>query len=121
MKFNSLKVSNFFYGHRLVLIICRLLLVTGFAYAQSSEDLVNKGIASHDKGDYEQALTFYAQALEKDAASAVAHSEMALTYQTLKDYQNAYEHAKRAVELNEKMLSAHVIMGSSLDDLGKPN
>jgi Tfp pilus assembly protein PilF len=101
-----------------VALLMVMLSVT--AFSQSVEDFIKQGIELHDNGEYDKAIQIYQQALEINPKSSLAHYEIALTYQTLEDYQNALKHSKHSLELDGNNRAAYVIMGSALDDLGRP-
>jgi len=56
----------------LITILCVLVLL--FSYSQdraTAESMVKQGIALHDKGDYEGAITLYDKAIDLNRKSVV--------------------------------------------------
>lgn len=57
------------------------------------------GIALHLRRDYAAALRLYAQVLDTEAAFAPGHYYIGLTYEQLKDYDNAIRNLSRSAEI----------------------
>lgn len=90
---------------------------------ESLEDLINKGVAFHDSGNYDSAILFYQKALEIDSGSLLANYEISLSYLYQRKYEKAIEHSDFIInsgKANERyMLTALMNKGSCLDALGK--
>jgi hypothetical protein len=107
--------------------MAKLILILSFVFfspvlvAQTRVDsLVTQGIAYYNKGEFSKAIEFHKQAATIDPNSALVNSEMAMTYLSLKDYDNAILHSDKVIALNGKyLLSAYLTKGSSLDNMGK--
>lgn len=104
------------------ILLTLLTLITLSVQAQNptAEDLVNEGIQYHDKGEYAKAIETYKKALEINPNSGLALYEMALTFFTIKDYQNAEIASKKAIDANDDhKMHAYMMLGNSLDMLGE--
>lgn len=103
-----------------LLLYCCFIL-PGFSQENTFDQLIDKGIAYHDAGDYENAIKEYKKALELDPNSGLAHYEIAFSYFLSQDYKNAKKHSEKAIELDdENLLMDYVVLGNSLDMLGEP-
>lgn len=99
-----------------------LLLCTVFSdlHAQDANQLLQEGIALHDKGKYSQALEKYEKALKLIPNSPVILYEMALTYFEKRDYQTAIKYSDKVIKSkSQSTVSGYIIKGSALDMLGK--
>ena len=84
------------------------------------DSLVNLGIRDHDQGNYEDALSFYNQALALNPESPLVNYEMALTYMHMRDFENTIRHADVVIDQDgDFVLPAYLAKGSALDYLGK--
>jgi tetratricopeptide (TPR) repeat protein len=106
----------------LLLILTFIKIVT---FAQNKEDakkLVAEGVAYHDKGDYDGAITRYDKALELDKDNLVALSEKAMSLLLLEKYNESIQCCQKAIEKHpaEKILKTiYVTYGNDLDALNK--
>lgn len=102
-------------------IVLTMLFATHVLVAQSSvQDFVDEGIQYHDSGDYEKAIETYKKALEINPKSPLANYEISLSYFEKGDYEQALKYSDMVLEQNaEFMVSAYVIKGSALDELGR--
>jgi hypothetical protein len=103
------------------LFVVILISCCQLVFAQSSVDsLTQAGIGLHDKGQYADAVSLYAKALEIEPNSATVHYEMAMTCMYAKEYEKAVIHAQKVIDLGDKVAAgAYDIKGNSLDYLGK--
>jgi len=110
--------------------LCLLLLAltaatTGNAQTNRTDDLLNKGIALYDDGNYKAALAQYLQALKSDRRNPTVNYELSLTYFALNDLPNTIHHSDAVIKsLNaspEIKAQAHVNKGSALDITGHPD
>ncbi|MBN2396495.1 MAG: tetratricopeptide repeat protein [Candidatus Atribacteria bacterium] len=91
-----------------------------FGQNQEIENLVQKGIEFHDKGEYKKAIEFYQKALSIDPNSSLANYEIAFSYFSDKDYKNAEIYSKKVIDLNEdNLLAAYITYGNALDMQGQ--
>lgn len=104
------------------LILSFLSIINIGLYGQSEMDsIINLGIQLHDQGMYEAAVEVYKQALEIDADSELANYEIALTYMSLQNFEEAIRHSEMVIGTDSKYMDqAIVIKASCLDDLGQP-
>ncbi len=104
----------------LLLILCFLLLALN-CYAQEEIDsLAYEGIKLHDKGEYEKAIEIYKKALAIDSLSAGINYEMAVTYMSLKDYDNVIKHSDIVIaQNNQNLMHAYIAKASALDYMGR--
>ncbi len=110
---------------RTIVLIAFLALVCNLSFAQNKEaamQLVDEGIAYHDKGDYHGAITKYDKALELDKDNLHALAEKALSLLSLQQYETSISYCKRAIELypGDKALQAvYIAYGNATDGLKK--
>jgi len=105
-----------------ILLVFFVSLLNIGVYAQSQIDsIINLGVQLHDQGMYEAAIEVYKQALEIDPASDLANYEIALTYMSLKNYEEAIKHSDLLLDKKSKYTDLGIVVKAScLDDLGKP-
>lgn len=97
------------------------LFIFSISYGQETlKEYVMEGIEHHDAGNYESAIESYKKAPALDGKSALAHYEIALSYNYARQYENALKHANIVLDINEQFLTeAYVAKGNSLDALGR--
>jgi len=90
------------------------------AYGQDVKSLIQEGIQFHDKGEYDNAIAKYLEALKVDPKNGTALYEAAFTYHAKKDYNDALAYANDALKNSsgELKVMALTIKGSTLDDMG---
>ncbi len=104
---------------RLFLIL--IVATSSLASAQTDDlkALVREGIILHDSGRYEEALLKYNEALQLNPNSSLVNYEMALTYFTMKKYEEALKFAEITIaQKDDNELGGIIIKGSALDDMG---
>ncbi len=107
------------------LLIFMTLLVGNISFGQNKADakkLVDEGVAYHDKGDYDGAISRYDKALALDKDNLLALSEKALTLNTLQKSEESILICKRAIETHpgeNGLRIVYVTYGNDLDDLKK--
>ena len=107
---------------RNIILIILFSLISSYSYSQvSSEKLIRKGVSLHDKGRYDEAISFYEQALKVNPNSMSATYEMSLSYLCLKDYNNALKFSTKVINANFQplLVDAYCVKSSALADLNK--
>jgi tetratricopeptide (TPR) repeat protein len=87
-----------------------------------AEKLVTEGIAYHDKGDYEGAISRYDKALELDKDNLLAMAEKAYSLSSLKKYDEVISYCQKAIKTypgDKKLKTVYVTYGNAFDDLKK--
>lgn len=107
-------------------ILLFLLLLPLSIYAQpqqqpSSERLIRQGVALHDKGQYNEALALYREALKLNPNSMSAVYEISLSYLELKDYDNAIKYSNRVIasSFQPLLVDAYIVKSSALAETNK--
>jgi tetratricopeptide (TPR) repeat protein len=86
------------------------------------EAMMAQGYESYIEGDFETAITVYLKALEMDPTSALANSQIAMSYFKLGDYDNAILYSEKVIQDDNDptyVLSSYVTKGSCLDIIGE--
>ena len=98
-----------------------ILLISISTFSQKEiENLVKEGIVLHDKGEFDKAIGKYKKALEIDSISPIVNYEIALSYFSKGNYENAIKHSNIILSKSNKyMLEAYMVYGSALDMMGK--
>jgi len=105
-----------------LLLFVLSLLFTWQVNAQNSDadKLIDQGVALHDHGLHEDALRKYTQAIAMDKHNLRAKYEMAYTYLTLKNWDEAIYYSYEVVdEKADYYLDACMIYGAALDNSGR--
>jgi tetratricopeptide (TPR) repeat protein len=105
-----------------LLITISLIFMFSYTFGQNQEieNLVQKGIEFHDKGEYKKAIEFYQKALSIDPNSSLANYEIAFSYFSDKDYKNAEIYSKKVIDLKkDNLLAAYIAYGNALDMQGQ--
>jgi len=87
----------------------------------ASDKLIRKGVSMHDRGRYQDAISYYQQALKLNPSSMSATYEMALSYLQLKDYDNALKYSTKVINANFKplLVDAYCVKSTALADMDK--
>lgn len=107
------------------LMVLPLLLCSTFIFGQqkeAAEQLVNEGVAQHDKGDFEGAIAKYNKALELDKDNLFALAEKAMSLLSLQKNDDAIKICQTAIEKypEDKALQfVYVTYGNAYDGLKK--
>lgn len=107
------------------LLILLFIVTINLAFSQKkvdAEKLVNEGVAYHDKGDYDDAISKYNQALELDKDNLLALAEKSFTLNSLRKYEESIEICKKAIEKHpndNSLKNVYVTYGNDLDELKK--
>jgi len=91
-------------------------------YAQPASDkLIKKGVTLHDRGRYQDAISYYQQALKLNPSSMSATYEMSLSYLQLKDYDNALKYSTKVINANFRplLVDAYCVKSTALADMNK--
>lgn len=108
---------------KIVLVITFLFSVSGLFAKEGKQlvELLRKGNAQHDVGNYELALEYYNKALKLDSISGIVHYEIAYTLLAMKRYDEAAEFSRKVIVLDSKQQQgAYLMLGSALNMAGKP-
>jgi tetratricopeptide (TPR) repeat protein len=84
-----------------------------------SEKFKEKGNEFFRKHQYMDAIRLYTKAIEINKNESTYFSNRARCWQILLKFDKSYEDALEAVELNDKNIKAHKLVGESLAELGK--
>lgn len=104
----------------LLLVLCLLLFAFTCFAKDEIDSLAYEGIKLHDKGEYEKAIEIYKKALAIDPLSPGINYEMAVTYMSLKDYDNVIKHSDIVIaQNNQHLMHAYIAKASALDDMGR--
>jgi len=104
----------------LVLVVISIFTLTGYCQNSEIENLIQQGIKLHDNGKYEEAIDIYKKALSINPNSSLANYEIALSYQSEKDYKNAEKFSKKVLDLNNgHILPGYVAYANALDMQGE--
>ncbi|MCJ8164654.1 tetratricopeptide repeat protein [Pontibacter sp. E15-1] len=105
------------------LLLAVSLTLAAFGQATTTDDLLQKGIALYDAGNYKGALEQYAQALKLEAKNPTVNYEISLTYFALQDMPNTIRYSDVVIKSKNTSPSikaqALVNKGSALDITGK--
>ena len=86
----------------LIFLVAMMVSVAGTAQLQSVayDDWFEEGNAAYNDGNYEQALTFYAQIVESGMESADLYYNMGNTYYKMKEYPMSILYYEKALKLS---------------------
>jgi Tfp pilus assembly protein PilF len=87
-----------------------------------AEKLVDEGVAYHDKGDYDGAISKYDKALELDKDNLLALTEKAFSLLSLQKYDEAIKYCQKALETHsgdKGLKTVYVTYGNAYDGLKK--
>ena len=99
-----------------VLLTGILLVVSGFAIAQTEITYYNKGVRQAKKGNYEKAKKFFTIAIEEYPFSK-AYYNRALAKSCLQEYASAIEDYTKAIELKPGFAMAYNNRGADKNEL----
>src|SRR5512144_2629494 len=68
------------------------------------EEVIRAGVELHDKGEYDAAMAKYREVLEKSPTDVTAMFEMAYSYLAKRDFEKAFETAKKGAEFKSELL-----------------
>jgi len=84
-----------------------------------ANELKDKGNAALQAGKFDEAITFYTQAIEVDGTNHVFYSNRSAAYAKKADYENALNDAKKTVEIKPDWGKGYSRLGAALCYLGK--
>jgi Tfp pilus assembly protein PilF len=88
---------------------------------ERQSELIKEGVALHDRGDYDGAVSRYDEVLRENPNNISALYEMSYSYFMKKDYQKSLDTAYRAAQYKSNVLSdVYVTIGNCFDELGEP-
>lgn len=100
--------------------IIAFLFIAPLTFAQSVQELVDKGITYHDAGQYDKAIATYKLALKQDPKSSLVNYEISLSYFKNKEYKKSIKHADVVIkQKDQNLVPAYISKGNCLDMLGK--
>ncbi|MCR9170897.1 MAG: tetratricopeptide repeat protein [bacterium] len=101
-------------------LLLLLVFISFTSFSQTVDEYIKTGIEYHDAQKYEDAIAAYEKALEIDSKNQLANYEMALTYFTMSDYDNAIKYADAAIKTDgDNTVPAYILKGSALDNDGR--
>jgi len=107
------------------ILIFMFPLICNISFGQKkaeAEKLVDEGVAYHDKGDYEGAISRYDKALELDKNNLLALTEKAFTLLSLQKYDETVNYCQKAISTypgDIGLKTVYVTYGNALDGLKK--
>ncbi|MCD7976348.1 MAG: tetratricopeptide repeat protein [Tannerellaceae bacterium] len=106
-----------------LILLSFLIIPFFFSEAQNSiETYIEQGIELHDQGNYKEAIDIYKKALEEYPESMLLYYEVALSYLSLTNYEEAIRWSERALEAKDKVDNTSLVysvMASAYDNWGK--
>jgi len=106
----------------LVLLFALICNISNGQNKVEAEKLVNEGVAYHDKGDFDGALSKYDKALELDKENLLALAEKAYSLFSLQRYDESINCCQRAITAHpgdKGLKTVYVTFGNALDGLKK--
>jgi len=93
-------------------------------YEQVKDDvwlLITIALLCDELGKYDDAITFYEEALQIDATNPITYYGLAIVYENLKDYDKAISYYKEAIAYWPEYTEAHFFLANLYDDIGETN
>ena len=88
---------------------------------ESQQQLIKEGVALHDQGGYDGAISRYEQVLRENPSNVEALYEMSFSYYLKQDCQKALEMSFKAAQYKSDLLGRiYGQIGNCQDDLGRP-
>lgn len=86
----------------------------------AQDELIKQGIALHDQGNYDGAISRYQEVLKENPNNVLALYEMGFSYFEKKDYRRSLEIAYKTAQFKSSLLPrVYVQIGNALDELGE--
>lgn len=114
-------VENKFPTMKKIILVLMFPLLCNISFGQNkaeAEKLVEEGVAYHNKGKYEVAISKYNKALELDKDNLLALIEKSFSLLSLKKYNESINNCKRAIAVHPKdkaLPPAYIAYGIALD------
>jgi L1 cell adhesion molecule like protein len=89
------------------------------AAAPTAEEKKTAGNAAFSKGEYDEAVRLFTEAIALDGANKASYSNRSAAYLKLMDYDNAVADGAKCVELDAKWGKGYFRQGSALQQCGK--
>ena len=87
----------------------------------SQDQLINEGVALHDRGDFDGAIRRYEEVLKENPQNVLALYEMSYSYYQKRDFQKSLELSYKTAQFKSDLVPRiYVQIGSCLDELGDP-
>lgn len=101
-----------------------LTILTGCATTEEIEEtdplaLLNKGAAFAEKGQYERAIAYFSEAIERNPRYAEAYNDRGAAYYDKGQYDKAISDFTKAIELNPKHAMPYYNRGNAYDEKGQ--
>ncbi len=102
-----------------IITICLFITFNIFGQDPKVQEFVAQGVDLHDQGKYSEAIDKYKAALAIDSKSDVANYEIAYSYFSNKEYNNAIKHGNIVIKSKSVFQEeAYMVLGNSYDLLG---
>ena len=104
------------------LLSTALCVGAAFASEQATEReaTIKRAIELHDAGSYDAAIRVYQSLLEEDPNDGLVLYEIAMSYESLKDYENCITYAARSSRIeSEAQPAAFAMIANCQDDSGR--
>jgi heat shock 70kDa protein 1/2/6/8 len=89
------------------------------AAAPSAEGFKTQGNAAFGKGEYDESVRCFTEAIKLDAANKALYSNRSAAYLKLMDYDNAIADGNKCIELDSKWGKGYFRLGSAQQQCGK--
>lgn len=84
---------------------------------KNQDALIRLGVSAHDKGDYDQAISYYQKVIAENPDNVNAIYETAMTYFTKGDYAKSNEFCSQGIVYNSFLLAQfYGLMGNNYDN-----
>jgi tetratricopeptide (TPR) repeat protein len=101
---------------RVLIVLC---LAAAFAFgAESAKEACDRGVAAQNRGDYQEAIKQYTEAIKADPKYAEAYNYRALAYAALHNYVMAFADFAQALKIDPSYWAAYVDRGAVYEKLG---
>ncbi|MDR2152028.1 MAG: tetratricopeptide repeat protein, partial [Helicobacteraceae bacterium] len=96
-----------------------LCLAAAFAFgAKSAKEAYDRGVAAQNRGDYQEAIKQYTEAIKADPKLAIAYAYRGMAYYNLGDYKQAITDCNQAIEIDPKLAMAYSVRSDAHLALG---
>ena len=109
----------YFFKLQTLILICFLFSCSNIADSKTAEDYIKEGIENTKNQKYDEAISSYKKAIEKDPQNALAHHALGGIY-TFKDKNEmAIGEHKKAIEIDPTYPDPHYSLGFVYKKLGR--